>query len=62
MASEQPNQKTEKRKCRWCGQTMIVARQGKGRMFNGRLLYWYTEPNPHYCPEREAIRKGIVRL
>ena len=55
-----PKEKTVK--CRFCGQPMRLARRGDGEPVRGRVLYWYTEPSPHSCPEREAIRKGLARL
>ena len=54
-----PKQKTAK--CRFCGQPVRWIREEPGRLFNGEMIYSYTEPSPHPCPEREAIRKGLAR-
>lgn len=53
-----PREKTEN--CRFCGQPMKLVRRGDGKPFRGRVAYWYTEPDPHHCAEREAIRKGLA--
>jgi len=53
-----PKNKTQA--CRWCGQPVRWVRAEPGRMFNGHMIYTYTEPNPHDCPQRDAIAKGLL--